>query len=100
MGINREHLRNGTLTVLVILSFFLSYRLWTAGRTLNDESLSSQMTRTAASTVNHYQADAFRPVEVVLHGSDNEDIVLTSHTYPMRNLMNQTFENMLSLIHI
>ena len=95
MGINREHLRNGTLTVLVILSFFLSYRLWTAGRTLNDESLSSQMTRTAASTVNHHQADAFRPVEVVLHGSDNEDIVLTSHTYPMRNLMNQTFENML-----
>lgn len=95
MGITQERFRNGLLACLVILSFFLSYKLWTAGRNIGEESTSNQVTRTTASSVNHYQSDVFRPVEVVLHDEERPGTVLTSHTYPLRNLMRQTFDTMM-----
>ncbi len=95
MGITQARLRNGLLTCLVFLSFFLSYKLWTAGRNIGEESASGQITRTTASSVNHYRSDVFRPVEVVIHDQSLTDTVLTSHTYPLRNLWRQTFDDIM-----
>lgn len=93
MGIKQARIRNSILTGLVFLSFFLSYKLWTAGRNIGEESTSAQMTRTTASSVNHYRSDVFRPVEVVIHEEERTETVLTSHTYPLRNLWRQTFDD-------
>lgn len=93
MGITQERFRNTLLTCLVILSFFLSYKLWTAGRNIGEESTSGQITRTTASSVIHNRSDVFRPVEVVIHEEDRTETVLTSHTYPLRNLWQQTFND-------
>lgn len=93
MGITQERFRNTILTCLVILSFFLSYKLWTAGRNIGEESTSGQTTRITGSSVNHNRSDVFRPVEVVIHEEARAETVLTSHTYPLRNLWHQTFND-------
>lgn len=95
MGIKQERMRNSLLASLVILSFFLSFKLWTAGRNIGEETTSGQVTRTTASSVNHYRSDVFRPVEVVIHEQERMNTVLTSHTYPLRNLLKQTTDNLM-----
>lgn len=92
MGIKQARIRNSILTGLVFLSFFLSYKLWTAGRNIGEETTSGQVTRTTASSITHYQNDAFRPIEVVKHEEERVDTVLISHTYPLRNLWRQTID--------
>lgn len=95
MGIKEGRIRNSLLAGLVILSFFLSYKLWTAGRNIGEETTSGQVTRTTASSVNHYRSDVFRPVKVVIHEEERMNTVLTSHTYPLRNLLKQTTDDLM-----
>ena len=95
MGIKEGRIRNSLLAGLVILSFFLSYKLWTAGRNIGEETTSGQVTRTTASSVNHYRSDVFRPVKVVIHEEERMNTVLTSQTYPLRNLLKQTTDDLM-----
>ena len=92
MGIKQARIRNSILTGLVFLSFFLSYKLWTAGRNIGEETTSGQVSRTTVSSVTHYKNDVFRPIEVVKHEEERVDTVLISHTYPLRNLWRQTID--------
>lgn len=86
MGIIRQRSRNIILAVLVILSFFLSFNLWTAGRNMGEEENTGNLTaRSNISLVEHSFWQTFRPSNVVLHGADSENPLLIANTYPLRN---------------
>lgn len=92
MGVNRDRLYNFVLSFLVILSFILTFNLWTAGSDINEEQNSgSQSSRIDISTVNHSISEVYRPTNVALHGIDSEHQILMASTYPLRNLMNSRF---------
>lgn len=94
MGINRDRLRNVILVILVLLSFLLSYELWTAGRNIGEEeeSTTGQITRTNASTISHKESDVFRPTKVALHNYEAAGQILVSPTYPLKDLWAQQYE--------
>lgn len=93
MGVKLERLRGLVLAALVVLSFILSFQLWTAGRsTVREENSPGQSTRTNVSAVTHDRSDVFRPAHVVIHDDKNEDTVLISQTYPLRKLIAQSSE--------
>lgn len=92
MGLTRDRARNIFLTVLVILSFYLSYRLWTAGREIGTEDIpTGQITRTNVSLTSHSPSDTFRPPLVALHGLNPLRPTLVSHTYSLRTLIDQEY---------
>ena len=92
MGINKDRIYNFVLGLLVILSFVLSYNLWTAGSDINDEqNTGSQSSRIDISTVNHSLSDVYRPTNVTLHGLDDEHRMLMASTFPLKNLLNNRF---------
>lgn len=93
MGLNRDRLRNLTVSILVLLSFFLSYRLWTAGRDSGTEEMpTGQITRTDVSLVNHKQSDTFRPPFIALHGMNPLSPTLLGRSYALRSLMDQEYQ--------
>lgn len=92
MGVNKDRIYSFVLGFLVILSFVLSYNLWTAGSEINDEqNTGGQSSRIDISTVNHSLSDVYRPTSITLHGLDDEHRILMASTYPVRNLLNHRF---------
>lgn len=93
MGVKSDKLRNFFLAFLVLLSFLLSYYLWTAGRGMGEEEMTSGQTGQASvSITTHTQSDTFRPTIVALHGMDSQSQIQIGRTYPLRNLLRDTFE--------
>lgn len=94
MGVDkRDTIRNIILAVLVVLSFFLSFSLWTAGRNIGEEELpSGQISRSRVSLVTHSASDVFRPTVVALHGIDETEQLLISSTYQLRNFLSARLE--------
>ncbi|HLR91961.1 MAG TPA: two-component system activity regulator YycH [Atopostipes sp.] len=92
MGVSQDKIRNVTLTILVLLSFLLSFNLWTAGRNIGEEpNPNNQPVRSNISNVNHSESIAFRPTLVALHGIDPEQPLMVASTYPLRNLLETRF---------
>lgn len=93
MGLTRDRLRNLLLVFLVLLSFFLSYKLWTAGRSLGEESTSGQITRINPSIENHRASDVFGPSKLALHNVEGPDTLRMSHTEKLKDLWAVEFNN-------
>ena len=92
MGVNKDRIYSIVLVFLVILSFVLSYNLWTAGSEISDDqNIGSQSSRIDISTVNHSISDVYRPTIITLHGLDDEHRILMASTFPVRNLLNNRF---------
>lgn len=92
MGVNKDRIYTIVLVFLVILSFILSYNLWTAGSEISDDqNIGSQSSRIDISTVNHSISDVYRPTIITLHGLDDEHRILMASTFPVRNLLNNRF---------
>lgn len=92
MGVSQDKIRNVALTILVLLSFLLSFNLWTAGRNIGEEPDSTNQTvHSNISNVNHSESIAFRPALVALHGVDAEHPLMVASTFPLRNLMETRF---------
>jgi len=92
MGIKNGKLRNFIFAFLVVLSFLLSFNLWTAGRNVGEETTSGQATLPSVSVTSHSESDAFRPTKVALHGIDAEAPLQIGRTYPLNDLLNETYE--------
>lgn len=93
MGLNKNRIRNLSLGLLVVVSFFLSFSLWTAGRDIDEEENSGSKTSSSSvSLVTHGESDVFRPTEVALHGTDSSDSILLGRTYALRNFLETRFE--------
>lgn len=94
MGLDKDKIRNITLAILVLLSFFLSFNLWTAGRNIGEEqNPSSQSVRSNIATIEHLESEAFRPTMIALHGIDNQNPLIVANTFPLRNLLNNRFSS-------
>lgn len=94
MGLDKDKIRNITLAILVLLSFFLSFNLWTAGRNIGEEqNPSSQSVRSNIATIEHMESEAFRPTMIALHGIDNQNPLIVANTFPLRNLLNNRFSS-------
>lgn len=94
MGLDKEKIRNITLAILVLLSFFLSFNLWTAGRNIGEEqNPSNQAVRSDISMIDHSESEAFRPTMIALHGVDNQNPLIVANTFPLRNLLNNRFSS-------
>lgn len=92
MGLGKDKVRNTTLTLLVFLSFLLSFNLWTAGRKIGEEENSSnQPVRSNIAMIEHSESEAFRPATVALHGVDPENSLMIAETFPLRNLLENWF---------
>ena len=92
MGLGKDKVRNTTLTLLVFLSFLLSFNLWTAGRKIGEEENSSnQPVRSNIAMIEHSESEAFRPATVALHGVDPENSLVIAETFPLRNLLDSCF---------
>lgn len=88
MGLTRDRVRNIILVLLVILSFYLSYRLWTAGREIEETDIpTGQITRANVALTSHTPSDTFRPTRVAIHGTNTQSPILVSRTYNLRNLI-------------
>ena len=93
MGVKTDKLRSVVLAILVLLSFLFSYYLWTAGRGMGEEEMTSGTTsQSNVSITTHTESDTFRPTIVALHGTDNQDQIQIGRTYPLRNLLSDMFE--------
>lgn len=93
MGVKSGKFRNVFLAFLVLLSFLLSYYLWTAGRGMDEEELTSgQAGQSSVSITTHTQSDTFRPTIVALHGMENQNQIQIGRSYPLRDLLNDIFE--------
>lgn len=91
MGIKSDKLRNILLGILVLVSFFLSYTLWTAGRGMGEEEMSSgQTSQSSVSITTHSLNETFSPTLVALHGVENQ--IQVGRAYPLRNLLSTIFE--------
>lgn len=94
MGVKNNKFQSFILVFLVLLSFFLSYKLWTAGRNVGEEEATSgQTSQSNVSITTHTESDAFRPTSVALHGVDAQKQILIGRTYPLRNLLSEAFED-------
>lgn len=91
MGISKDRIRNVFLFTLVILSFILSYRLWTAGRNIGEEETATGTTRSSISYMSHNTSETFRPASIALHGQTAPETVLVGKTYPLMNLLDERF---------
>lgn len=93
MGIKRDYGRNILLALFVLLSFVLSYVLWTAGRNIGtEETTTGQTTRSSVAQSSHEISDSFRPTGVALHGLDADYQILYAPSYPLRHLLRDIFE--------
>jgi len=92
MGIKNGKLRNFMLAFFVVLSFLLSYNLWTAGRNIGEETTSGQATLPNVSLTSHSESDAFRPTTVALHGVDAEAPLQIGRTYPLNDVLDEAYE--------
>lgn len=93
MGIKSDKLRSFFLAFLVLLSFLLSYYLWTAGRGMGEEEMTSgQSSQASVSITTHTQSNTFRPTMVALHGMASESQIQIGRTYPLRDLLSDTFD--------
>lgn len=94
MELTRDRVRNIFLSILVLLSFYLSYQLWTAGRDIGVEEVSTgQFTQTNMTLTSHTASDAFRPTYVAIHGINPQNPTMISRTYNLRSLMDHEFTN-------
>lgn len=93
MGIDKGKLLNVVLAFLVILSFVLSYSLWTAGRNIGaEETTTGQTARSNVSITTHHASDTFRPTNIALHGVDDQHQIVMGKSYPLRHLLRDIFE--------
>lgn len=87
VGVTREQIQNISLLVLITLSFFLSYYLWSAGGMMNEtEEQELQTSDITIATTNHEIEDVFRPKQVVLHGYSANGILL-GDAYPLKEFL-------------
>jgi len=92
MGIKNGKLSNFLLAFLVILSFVLSFNLWTAGRNIGEETTSGQQASSNVSLTSHSESDVFRPTIVALHGANEEAPLQIARTYPLNDTLSEAFE--------
>lgn len=94
MGLKKDQIRNITLTILVLLSFLLSFNLWTAGRNIGEEQNSSNQTvRSNVSMTEHSESEAFRPTLIALHGVEDQSSLTVASTFPLRNLLDNRYSS-------
>lgn len=94
MGVRKDRILNFILGFLVIISFVLSYGLWTAGRNIGaEETTTGQTARSSVSITTHYESDAFRPANIALHGMDDQYRTVMGKSYPLRHLLRDIYEN-------
>lgn len=91
MGINRDQIRNIVLVTLVVLSFILSYYIWTAGRNMAEEETATGTVRSNISYTTHNVSETFRPTSIALHGQTSRGTVLAGKTYPLLDLLEERF---------
>ncbi len=71
--------------MLVLLSLFLSFTLWTTGRDVNEgESMGGTSSPARVSLFSHSAEDVFRPTIIALHGTSEEEPLLVGNTYELR----------------
>lgn len=93
MGLNKDKIINTLLGFLIILSFFLSFALWTTGRNIGEEeSLNDRGPSSSVSVTMHASEDVFRPKNVVIHGQTPEQPILVARTYEMRDFLKENIE--------
>jgi regulatory protein YycH of two-component signal transduction system YycFG len=83
MGISQDKLRNAFLGLMVILSFILSYYLWTVGRNIGEEEAVSGTTFSNISLTTHTVSETFRPSSIALHGTSEPGSIRIGPTYPL-----------------
>lgn len=86
------HIKHLLLALLITLSLFLSVGLWSAGGHLGEQT-TSMNNRTPASLVDRTNAEVFAPYQIVLHGSEEADLLLTSIDQ-VREMMDDSLEEM------
>ncbi len=92
MGLKKDYLRNFILTLFVLLSFVLSYVLWTAGRNIGtEEAATGQATRSSVAQTSHEISDTFRPTGIALHGTNGNDPTVFAPSYPLRHLLRDIY---------
>ncbi len=92
MGIRKDNILSVVLGFLIIISLFLSYTLWTAGRSEGEvENTSTQTTRMNISERDYEPSEVFRPTYVAIHGVDQENHLMMANTFPLRNLLNNSY---------
>lgn len=93
MGVRKDRILNFILGFLVIISFVLSYSLWTAGRNIGaEETTTGQTARSNVSLTKHHASDAFRPTSIALHGTDDQYPIIMGKSYPLRHLLRDIFQ--------
>lgn len=94
MGLTKHRVRNIVMILLVILSFYLSFRLWTAGREMEEADIpTGQITRANVAISAHTESDTFRPTRVALHGRNTQSPIQISRTYRLRSLIEHEWTN-------
>lgn len=90
MGVNKDKLTNTALGILIILSFYLSFTLWTTGRNIGEEeSQNDRGSSVSVSLTSHALEDVFRPKNVVLHGLTPEEPLLVARSYEIRDFLKE-----------
>ncbi len=93
MGLNKDKIINIVLGLLIILSFFLSFALWTTGRNIGEEeSVNDRGSFSSVSLNSHSIEDVFRPKTIALHGSTAEEPLLIAHSYAIRDFLKENLE--------
>ncbi len=92
MGMNWSKIRQILLTFLIVLSLFLSFRLWTAGGQLREPTTSRTPTVTA-SLADRTVAEVFSPYQIIWH-RNTLNRTLEANTYYMSDWLTEQVETM------
>lgn len=93
MGLNKDKIINTVLGILIILSFILSFTLWTTGRNVGEEQSTSEENPSSKLSLTSYSSeDVFRPKTIALHGITQEEPLLVANSYELRDLFKENME--------
>lgn len=93
MGLNKDKIINTVLGFLIILSFYLSFTLWTTGRNIGEEESTSDRGLTSSvSITTHSIEDVYRPKVVALHGLTSDDPLLIASSFKVRDFLKENLE--------
>lgn len=68
---NWKNIRILTLTILILLSLFLSWSMWTAGGSFGENQMITRIT-TPSVTFTRSEEDVFGPTQIVIHDSEGK----------------------------
>lgn len=93
MGVKKNRVINGVLGLLIILSFYLSFSLWTTGRNIGEEeSENGRGSSICVSLTSHDKEDVFRPQYLALHDLEAEEPLLVTRSYEIRDFLKESQE--------